>query len=387
MNIKEKNCGLKKFTLFVIVLGLFAILTYLFYMQSLKLNNGYRSDLPAHIVFAQTGRGYSALYQFMGFVYNFGKGTWAIAVLESLIVVLTILLSGRLLKMLAPSLNYVEATLISLPISFLTGMYIPGIYEHYYIQQLVTQPYHNITYYGMRLFAVCVFIAFFEIFEGYLEKIKWKYWVGTAIFLLLSTSVKPNFLLGFSFTLLLFLIVDFLKYRFEKKPFIQMILMGGVVFPSLFMLLWQANMLYGTSTAGSSSGIGLIWGATFVRYGFVSTLLKLICSLSFPIIVFLVNRKKLNRNSKFIYLMFLVQLLVCILFTEVGEREAAYNFYWGLYGAGFFLFIDAVAVFVKNWKEKLPKWYKIVGIVLLLIHLISSILYFVHIVLGGNFDV
>ena len=144
---------------------------------------------------------------------------------------------------------------------------------------------------------------------------------------------------------------------------------------------WQAMILYGKSSDGS--GIGLDLGRSFIQYGIGATILKLICSLVFPILILIVNRRRLRRIDKFIALMFGVQLAVCVIFVETGTRASAANFYWGLYCAGFFLFVSTVSVFIKNCKSKMPYGYLAVGAFLLLAHLVSSVGYFLHIFAGG----
>lgn len=367
--------------LLIVCLFLFLVMMQLFYRQSIKFEGRYQSDLPAHIEFALEGRGYSLLYWLIGVFYRITNNTLLVAASEALMIVITFFLTGKLFQLLLESQSYAKSVFLAIPSTFLTSIYLPLLWQHYYKQSLITQPYHNITYYGMRVFAVCVMIFFTQMLNGYLKKISWKNWILLSFFLMLSTAVKPNFLLGYAFTLLIFLLLDFIKYKFAKEPFIHMIFMGLTVVPSILVLLWQAMILYGKSSDGS--GIGLDLGRSFIQYGIGATILKLICSLVFPILILIVNRRRLRRIDKFIALMFGVQLAVCVIFVETGTRASAANFYWGLYCAGFFLFVSTVSIFIKNCKSKMPYGYLAVGAFLLLAHLVSSVGYFLHIFAGG----
>lgn len=176
---------------------LFGILTTLFYRQAIQYNGMYRSDLPIHIRFAVEGDGYSILYFLMGVIFDLTKSVFFIALLESLMIIITWLFTARLIQYMIRGISHVKACIFGLPIVFLTGIYIPVIYERFYKQQLITQPYHNITYYGMRLFAVCVMIIFVKLFDTYLERIKWSDWCLLSLSLVLATMIKPNFFCSF----------------------------------------------------------------------------------------------------------------------------------------------------------------------------------------------
>lgn len=382
---KIRRRGVLYIILVALVIILSSVLTRMFYYQAIQYNDLYKSDLPAHITFATSGRGYSLLYAAIGLIYKLTENVFFIALFESFLVIGTWLLTGKLLQLLVCSIEYACACFAALPLTFLTGIYIPFVYEHFYRQQLVTQPYHNITYYGMRFFAVCVMICLTVMIDRYLENIKWQNFCFLTLFLMLSTAIKPSFLLGFAAALLFFLIIDFLKYGFERKKFSHIIIMGMSVIPSLIVLIVQAKMLYGKPIEEGGSGIALIWGANFVKMGLIPTILKLICGLSFPCLVLLVNNKKLRKEEKFVYLMFAIQLLVCIIFSETGRRARHGNFYWGLYCAAFFLFVFAGAKYWRDCREldSSYKWYKIIGFILFFAHLMSGAVYFV-IACSGN---
>ena len=393
MSFCEKNKNKIQIAILVAIgLIMFAVFLRMFYYQAVTVRSGFfPSDLDEHIDFARRGVGYSFLYSIMGLLLNTFDGVFPIAVLGSLMIVGTWLASAKIISMLMKNTGYFKSAIIALPILIVTGIYIPIIYPHFYSRQLISQPYHNITYYGMRLFVALAMIFFYKMFDNYLTKINVYHWIALAVLLALSTSVKPSLLYGFALSLLIFLIIDFFRCGFKAKPLSHIIILGLVVIPSLMIMLSQYIILFvkPPSSGGESSGIALIWGVNFVKHGFLQTALKLICSIGFPCLVAFVNRKELNRFEKFCYVMFFIELLIGIMFVETGKRAKHGNFFWGVYGGAYFMFIVAVPLFIKNVIQRKNEGriltpYPIAGGILLTGHLVSSLVYFAIVMLGKS---
>lgn len=369
---------------------LFAVFTILFYRQSIAYEGRYFSDLPAHISFATNGQGYSLLYFCLGVILRLLPGTIGVAVFESLLVIGSWIMAEKLMVKYF-QIQRLTASLLSAGLLFLSSIYIPRIAPYFYAKGIVTRPWHNITFFGMCFFAVITMYYFLEILQHYQEKMTWLDWVKIAVPLMLATSVKPNFLIAFSFTLLLFLIVDFFGGKLTSQKFWHIILMGTTVFPACIVLLFQSVILYGPSDGGESSGIMItLFGSEFFQDGIKQVVLKLARGLTFPALVFLFNRKRLDRSSLFMWAMYLITLLQVILLHETGERANHGNFYWGLYSSGYFLFIWYASRFVENCKEYLAAehkkhtWYYICGTLLLAAHLLSGLAYFAILFMGGQ---
>ncbi|MBR5773953.1 MAG: hypothetical protein IKY44_03790, partial [Clostridia bacterium] len=182
------------------------------------------------------------------------------------------------------------------------------------------------------------------------------------------------------------LIIDFVKTRFKSKPFLKMVIIGLIVVPSLVIMAIQASMLYGKPVESGGSGIAIIWGRSLFTQGF-ATLFQLGCGIGFPCLVAIANFKNLKRFEKFNYVMFAVQFIISIMFTETGRRQGHGNFAWGVYGAAFFLFIIAFSRFaddLKDYKNK-SKLYLILGSILALAHIASSVYYLIHMAVGGAY--
>lgn len=387
----ERKCGKWNAAAAAAGILLFGIFALFFYRQAIGYHGAYASDLQTHIKIAANNRGYSILFKAMGVALKLA-GIKGIAVLESGMVMLTWILTSCLLSELMNNKRKCLARLYALPLLFLTSLYIPCIYGYFYRKSIITQPWHNITYIGMRMFAVWTMISFCRIYDGYLENIKFSGWLSVAAPLLLATAVKPNFLLAFSFTLLTVLVADFWKEgknEFRMDRIRNMILMGTTVLPSCVVLYGQSRILYPRETAGEPSGITLIWGSRFFRDGLLIAGLKCFSGLAFPVLVLLWSSKKIGAEVRFIYLMYAVTFLQAIILSETGKRAGHGNFYWGMYNSAYILYVGAVAAFINGHDEREgpvnKKAYLNAGYILLVWHILSGAAYFIILFMGSAY--
>lgn len=388
--MKQKNLAINiaKMTYAGII---FLASVFLFYNQGVTPDRTvFLSDLPDHIAFAMTGESYSFMYLIMGLLLKLPRGrVFAIAVFEALLVVGAGWITYLLLKKMVSEKKHTIAFFASFSLLFLTSIYLPELYEKYYWNTFAAQPWHNITYIGMRFFALWTMYSFFEVYEKYLEGISVKQWIKIALPLLLGTAIKPNFLLSFAFSLLVILIIDYVKHFLEHKKlfdqtFWNIVKMGTVVFPACFALLIQAVILYGPSDSGAAtSSVIITWGATLFQDGVYTLVMKTLCSLAFPILIYVCNRKNLDKKTNFVYLMFLVTFIQVHMLDEAGARAGHGNFTWGIYNAAYILFIYAIGYFMEHFDLKNKKVETLVGSVLLGLHLISGFTYFVLLLQGG----
>lgn len=386
MKKNKQNIGM-----FVLGSFLFGILSLLFYHQAVSETGNYASDLPAHIQIAVEHRGYSFLYWVLGVVYGL-FGYLGVAFFESAIVLCTWMITVIFLKQLTGNKGTNREYYAAYFLLFLTSIYIPGIYEWFYLRTVITQPWHNITYFGMRFFAVWTMFCFGKIYESYLFGLRISEWLSVAGPLLFATAVKPNFLLSFSFALLLILIRDGYRQICQGVSFLvlrNIVLLGMTVLPSCLVLYIQSLILYPRGQNGGEHGIALIWGEKFVQFGLLPTVLKCMCGLSFPLLVWIYH-KKTAPFGRFIYLMYAVTLLQTAMLSETGERENYGNFYWGLYNSAYILFAFCLSVFMKNGYEKQRKKggiYFGIGILLLLGHVLSGFYYFSVLFMGEGYGI
>ena len=376
----------------IIAVALFAACCRLFYRQAVGYPGpwgNYISDLQVHIGFGLDGTGYSALYKVIGiFARHFGNE--GVAAFESAMVVLTWYFAGKLIEKIS-GFRSIISLYASLGTIFLANIHLTNIFNFYYVERFVSQPWHNITYIGMRLFAVLTIYYFIDFYRNYLNRISWKSYILVTLFLFISASIKANFFVSLSASLLVALIIDFAGDRARIENLKKYFIAGSMVFPSCAVLYLQARILYPSGIASgdaSAAGITLVWFADFFHFGAWNGILKIFLGISFPIIVFIMNKGG-SRNFRFIGLFFLVSFFIAYVFKETGERAEHGNFYWGIMCASYILFLYSFSWFMKNWQEKFPKnkiasfVYKVVCIIIFSANVCSGFLYFNIILLTG----
>ena len=221
-------------------------------------------------------------------------------------------------------------------------------------------------------------------YENYLNGLRVVDWFLIAVPLLFATAIKPNFLLAFSFTLLAVLILDFVRNFFDKQKFFNMIKMATTVFPACFALLLQAVILYGPTEEGAAeSGLIITWGATLLEGGVLPLVMKVVCGLSFPIMIYILGHKQLDKQERFVYLMYLITFIQVHMLGESGARATHGNFTWGIYNSAYILLIYTIAFFMEHYNIKNNKAVCVIGWGVLALHLISGIMYFVLLLAGG----
>lgn len=378
----------------IIAIALFVLCYRLFYRQSvgyIGIMGNYPSDLKAHIRFGTQGISYSLLIRTIGWLAR-SFGNEAVAVLESAMVVLTWYLAKRLIEKIS-GVKSIISLYASLSLIFLTNIHLP-IFNYYYKERFISQPWHNITYIGMRLFAVLTFCYFIDLYKTYLNRIALKNYFYVTLFLFLSTAIKPNFFISFAAALLLALVIDFVKDDKRAEHLRKYCIIGSTVFPSCAVLFIQSRMLYPSGFAGDdatrASGIMLVWFSGFFKIGVGMAILKILLSVSLPAMVCMINKGG-QRDFRFVGLYFLVSFFIAYVFQESGPRTNDGNFFWGIQCAGYILFLFSFGYLIKNWDENFPKGkilpaiYKILSLILIIGHVYSGLVYFNIVSRGGSY--
>lgn len=382
-----------------IAVALYLVCYHLFYGQANSIHDElgtYISDLTAHIRYGIDGIGYSLLYKVIGyFVKHFG--TSGVAALESSMIVLTWYFGRRLIDRVA-GYRSVVSIYASLGLIFLAAIHVPGTGRDYFFYEefVVTQPWHNITFIGMRLFAILTIYYFIDLYGNYQRETMWRNYALVSGFLFISAYIKPNFFISFSFALLIVLVLDFLMDPGRWKRIPKYFMLGSTVFPSCIILYVQSLDLYPSGLEGDAgtetSGVAITWFRGILGCSLGHVLTNVSLSLAFPIIVFVFNKGG-DRTSRYICLLYIVSFAVANMFQETGPRMNHGNFFWGMFCAGYFLFLFAISLFLKNWRERVPHGFKAAAVYrltclgLFACHVLSGIGYFRLLSRGAYFGV
>lgn len=385
------NRDVKQLAIKVILTAIIFLCTFrLFYLQ---INNpsSFYSDISTHIRFAVEGRGYSYLMPVLGVIIKFTEPyeNIAIALFESSALLLTWYALNTIIIRIS-KLSKIQAFLISTTCIFLSSLYIPYLQPMFYRGGIVTQPWHNITFIFMRLFATLTVGNFIGIIGTYQKEFSLKNWIGISLPLFLATAVKPNFLIGFSWTLLFFLVLDFFREK-SLLGTLQCIKMGTTVLPAVLVMFLQSKVLYPPS---GGNGLAVVFfSSSFFSLGLWGTVLKIIRGLSFATIVVVYNKCWKVKEEAFIIVQYIVFLLVAVFLTEYGQRNSDGNFYWGLYCGGYFLMALSFTKFISSFitimgeRSSIKRSnisYLVIGWILFAGHFISGVIYFILLSTGGK---
>lgn len=251
----------------------------------------------------------------------------------------------------------------------LTAIYVPWLNPQVYLGQSSPTIWHNPTNMAVKPLALLGFLLFLDVYKKR-EKPDGKELAGLSAVLLLSCFVKPSFVQGFLPAVVLFLLTELVRTR--GKSFLFSLKMAAVFVPSGCYFLYQYLSVFG---GDSERSIGIAPFAV-MRLDTAHPLCSMVQAVAFPLFVLCVlgvKRIRKDRELFFSVLFYLTGLLEFILLIEWNE-PASGNFEWGLQLAMFALFVmTAVRFYQTTWKQK---WIRTAGNLLLLLHIVSGIYYY-----------
>ena len=361
---------------------------WLFYQQSvadLSVEGAipYQSDLPLHIsMIVEDGWYYSfTAYAYKALHVLFGGTTMGIALLLAVISVATIYVTERAVCYFG---GWKEKGWQTLLFALCTNLVMPiyveyaGVYR--YVSYQSANIWHNSTYICMKLFALMTFLYYFKLEKKYGEGITIKEWITFAGLNIITTGIKPSFLLAFSPIMGLFLLIDL----FKKVPLKNILIFGSAMLPSGLVVLWQNAVLFGADTG---NGMTLNPWYTFSLHANRPKLAVLL-SVAFCGVVILASFKNIlkNKNYLFTVLMAALGFLEALCLVESGNRSVDGNFLWGY---SFCLFVLFMYTGIKWLKYPRKSWIqKCIFAVMTLVywaHLYCGTQFFVRLVCGEGF--
>ena len=370
----------------VVLYGLACL--WLYYHQSIaELPDAaiipYQSDLPLHISMIVEDGWY---YSFTAYAYKvlhvmLGGTTVGIALMLAVISVATIYVTEKAVCYLG---RYKEAGWQTLLFALYANLVMPiyveyaGVYR--YVSYQSANVWHNSTYICMKLFALMTFLYYFKLEQKYREGITAKEWVIFALLNVITTGIKPSFLLAFSPIMGIFLLVDL----FKKVPFKRILIFGAAMLPSGAVVLWQNAVLFGSDTG---NGMTLNPWYTFSLHA-DRPKLAVILSAAFCGVVILATLKDVfkERRYLFVVLMTVLGFLEALCLVESGNRSVDGNFLWGYSFCLFILFLYTAIKCIKYPRKTIVQKCIFTGMALVYFcHLYCGTQFFIRLVCGESY--
>ena len=372
-----------------IVVAIYGVaLLWLFYQQSIaELPDiaiiPYQSDLPLHIsMIVEDGWYYSfTAYAYKALHMLFGGSTIGIAVMLTAMGVASIYVTEKLICFLGKYDRPNWVTLVAaLSANLVMPIYIQKAGFYRYISFQAANVWHNSTYVCMKLFALLSLLYYFKLERKYREGITVKEWLLFALLQVVTTGIKPSFLLAFSPIMGVFLLIDL----FKKVPFKRVLAFGSALLPSGAVILWQNAVLFGESTG---NGMELNPWYTFSLHA-NSPKLAVLCSTAFCIVVVACTYKEVFKNKTYLFVtaMAILGFMQALCLVESGSRSVDGNFLWGYSFALFVLFVQCAVKMMrfarKTWLQR--GFLFAMGLVYFC-HLYCGIQFFIRLVCGESY--
>lgn len=372
----------QKIIIGILLLIIGILTTYLFYNQAI---NKFYSDLSFHIDFALKGSNqYSITGIFYKIIYQYIGGAIGIAIFLSIVTILNIFITKKLLSYYIKSKSEFVLWTYAILLNFVIGIYLPFVSNGWNIGVQSPNKWHNSTYICMKPLGLMAILYYLKIEKEYLQKINWGDYIIFVIMLILVNCVKPNFIIVFAPTMLIFLIIDLFKNIDNKQAIRNIIIFGTAVLISLPILIYQNSVMFSNET---ETGITLGFMTFLIKFN-NNPIVALFQPIVFPLFILITN---LNTNIKerrysFILVFNIIALIEYLYLQEKGTRMYDGNFTWGYSFALMIGFIGALSFFIENKKQgKYQKEYYISAYVLLSLHIISGLIYFGRLLLGYNY--
>lgn len=398
----NKKINKADYAYFGILCSLTIIFSNLVYRQTIKYNGKYISDVFFYVKLRPSDREYTrAIATIFGWIKSATGSTVGIAIFMGIVITGVIVATYYLIKellvtdgMLLGNEKKWLAQAASLIALFTSAIYLPHFYKHFYMRTFSKWAWHSPTQQFMVLMSIISLIAFFKIYENYMDKICLGWWITFAATSFASSWSKPSYMLIFTPTLALYLLIDLIRksdYSFGHR-LLRIIMLGSAVLPAGIYILYVNFMKFGGSSDGGGIAVDFGYFLNKSRHPIVMILL----SIMFPLIVYCFNSKKLKEfRHQVIVIMFALGTAEYLTFVETGASAKYGNFGWSRSVALFIIFAAALSIFIANIqnkdfmkeKPKLRMLYFLGAGGALLLHLISGIVYFCIVLSGQSYEI
>lgn len=389
-------------------LGAFLSETFLAYRQIILYNGKYLSDLSLHIRIARRDQ-YN--YRMIGFLVNamdrITTNPWAIALVMGILVLLTMVGNYLLIRFLTKRItnSRIPAEIMAVLALYTGPIYIPKYLPYFYAKTQSKYAWQNPTQIMVTVFSLFALLAFYKVYEHYMERVNLRGWVIVALSFLLSAWAKPSFIMAFFPAAAMVLLADLFRKDTGLKPvgrFRQIFILGMTMLPACIYFLMLNNTLFGASAGRTATASGkeaskvvIDLGRAYFHQDF-SISLSILAGLCFPLFVLLFNLGELRKREYALgWLTLLWGYAEHFTFSETGPRATHGNFAWGKKVAIYLVFVLSMAKFVENLydpdflrgKKSFKILYATAGSLFLLLHMTSQAVYLLHLGRGGRYMV
>lgn len=300
----------------------------------------------------------------------------AVALVNTFFLICTFFIVREIFMHKVSLKSYRKATTFSIMMLFVGPLYVPGLFEGYYLGPRTGNIWHNPTYLIIKPMAVLIFFLYADIFEEHAENNKRKEnkkLILGGVLLCVSAILKPSFFQMFLPALFVFCLFELIQKK--GKNFWFLVKIGFSVVPVTIIAICQIIILGGSSGGGSGISIGFlrVWGAR-TSYWYIA----LILSLAFPIYILIMNRKKmLTHYWGKLGIVSLISGMFQYMFLYVTKAPEAGDFGWGFALSIFLIFVVSV-ICLEKWRCEAGtvSWKVKCAYVLLCLHFLFGIIYF-----------
>jgi hypothetical protein len=263
---------------------------------------------------------------------------------------------------------------ISVSITFLAPVVFLALRDGlYYYGYIGLANYHNPTIHLLKPFALLCLILVLKGFDH--ARNPWWVIFVSAVLVVLSSLVKPNFIMTFIPALGLVSLYKLLR----KQTLDWRLMVFGFALPSIVVLIWQWSITYRAGDYGNSIALApFILESQYSKYLF----LKFLLSSLFVLQAIWVFRKSLIHNDLLLlgWVMFLIGIAQNYLLIENGTEMLSGNFRWSGQIASFLMVVilarHSAHYFIAENQGK--TWQKALSLGTYLAHLGGGIAYYFY---------
>lgn len=374
---RKKNISIA-WLFFIIITVIYGLVLIVLYRNQTNLELHMSGDLVSHMHFALTGEyAYTLMYIILGFLCKLPcyQGVF-IALFLTIVSMLSIFFTYIFFKMHIKNVVNVYLYAAALVCNIYMPIHIPFLYispivnrSSPYLGMTCFNLYHNSTYISMKPFALLSVIIFIKLMNKYHTKpISILEWLCFAFALFITTWFKPSFAFGFAPSMLIFMIIDFIKGK--GKNILNYILFGTTIIPTIGLMLWQKTQLL-DQQSGIEFGFLKVW-----RVYSNHPLINIILSTAFPLVVLVFCYRDIivDKIYQFGWLFALVNIFIFAFLYEPGPRLTDGNFMWSAHFAVGLLFVISMYKFLDKIKH-MSKFKLIIVSSVLGMHILCGINY------------